>query len=51
MEIVDKEVEFHRYCVLCKHRDKKETESPCCECLEEPFNTNTGKPVKWEEKK
>ena len=51
MEIIDKEVDFHRYWASCKHRDKKEKEEPCSECLEEPFNANTSKPVKWEDKK
>lgn len=48
MEIVDKFVDFYSYCVSCKHRDKKETENPCDECLKEPVNTNTSKPVRWE---
>ena len=43
MKIVDKEVNFYLYYESCKHRDKKETD--------EPVNTNTSKPVKWEEKK
>lgn len=51
METVYKEVDFHIHCTSCKHRDKKETESPCDECLEEPVNSYSSKPVKWEEKK
>ena len=51
MEIIDKEVNFHKYCESCKHRNKKEKESPCDECLEEPVNAYSSKPIRWEEKK
>ena len=49
MEVIYKEVDFHRYCESCKHRVKKETEEPCSECLEETVNANTSKPVRWED--
>jgi hypothetical protein len=45
-----KEVYFHEYCRQCKHWDKKEVESPCFECLDEPANTYSHKPLKFEEK-
>ena len=45
-----KEVFFDKYCKLCEHKDKKETEDPCWDCLKEPANLNSHKPVKWEEK-
>ena len=51
MEVIYKEVDFHRYCASCKHRVKKETEEPCSECLKETVNTNTVKPVRWEASK
>lgn len=51
MGIVDKFVNFILYCTSCKYRNKKETEEPCSECLGEPVNTNTSKPVRWEESK
>lgn len=51
MEVIYKEVDFHRYCASCKHLVKKETEEPCSECLEETVNSNTSKPVKWEASK
>ena len=51
MEIIDKEVNFHKYCESCKHRNKKEKESPCDECLEESANAYSSKPVRWEEMK
>ena len=45
-----KEVYFHNYCKKCKHWDKKESEEPCDECLEEPLNLESHKPIKFEEK-
>lgn len=45
-----KEVYFGEFCKKCQYKDKKETESPCCECLEEPVNLYSHKPVKFEEK-
>ena len=47
---VYKEVYFGEYCPKCKHKDIKEHESPCSECLYEPLNWNSHKPVKYEEK-
>lgn len=45
-----KEVYFHEYCKKCKHEKVKDTEEPCSECLGEPLNWNSHKPVKYEEK-
>lgn len=45
-----KEVYYHEYCKKCKHRDVDNTEMPCDECLSEPLNWNTHRPVKYEEK-
>ena len=44
-------VDFEKYCETCTHKDVKETEDPCNECLENPMNLYSYKPVKWEEKK
>lgn len=46
----NKEVYFHEYCKQCKHEKVKETENPCDECLGEPINWNSHRPVKYEEK-
>lgn len=46
-----KEVFFNEYCKLCKHVSKSPAESPCDECLSEPVNLYSHKPVKWEERK
>lgn len=45
-----KEVYFHEYCKLCKYKDLKDTEDPCNECLSEPANLYSHKPVKYKEK-
>lgn len=45
-----KEVYFNQYCSLCKHKDCPEENDPCDECLSNPVNANSHKPVKYEEK-
>lgn len=45
-----KEVYFHEYCKKCKHKELKETEEPCCECMSEPINLDTHRPVRYEKK-
>lgn len=45
-----KEVYFHEYCKKCKHEKLKETEEPCSECMDEPTNLNSHKPVKYEKR-
>lgn len=46
----DKEVYFGQYCSKCINKDKKEDEDPCYDCLSEPVNTNSHKPVYFKEK-
>ena len=54
MELMDnderKEVYFDKYCHMCVACDKKEDEEPCCDCLEEPVNLYSHKPVKFKSK-
>lgn len=45
-----KEVYFDQYCKTCKHKDVAESEDPCYDCLAEPSNIDSHKPVRWEEK-
>ncbi len=45
-----KEVYFDPYCSKCKHVKKTEEEEPCAECLNNPVNEWTHRPVKFEEK-
>lgn len=44
-----KEVYFNEYCENCVHKDKAEWEDPCWECLENPVNVASHKPIKFEE--
>ena len=48
MENKQKEVFFWEYCKTCKHYSTPETDDPCNECLGEPANENSHKPVYWE---
>lgn len=51
MDIIDHFVDFDKYCKFCKHaevNDKKGGE-PCNECLNEPINQNSRKPVYYKE--
>lgn len=50
METETKEVYFDEYCKKCKHLLKDDEDEPCCECLEEPYNLHSHKPVRFEEK-
>lgn len=45
MEYRFKEVYFDNFCALCKYKDNKESEPPCDDCLNEPVNENSHKPV------
>lgn len=45
-----KEVYFEKYCPKCKHTDCKESEDPCFDCLDEPVNQYSHKPVYYEER-
>lgn len=47
MEDMYKEVRFDQYCESCEHRDKPESEEPCDECLSEPSNLYSNKPVNY----
>lgn len=44
-----KEVMFDWYCSKCVHKDLKDNEHPCDECLEEAINLYSHKPVNYEE--
>lgn len=51
MELIEKEVYFHQYCQTCKHRDKSEGEDPCWDCLDQPWNEHSHKPINWKSAK
>ena len=50
MENEYKEVYFDKYCKTCKYEKTDEALDPCDECLGEPVNLYSHKPIKWEEK-
>ena len=50
MDNNQKEVYFWEYCKTCKYADTVETDDPCNECLNNPSNENSHKPVRWEDK-
>ena len=49
-DLTYKEVYFDQYCKYCKYEKVKDTKQPCDECLENPMNLHSHKPVKFEEK-
>ena len=49
MEDSYKEVYFGVYCKQCKHELKDEADEPCHDCLNEPVNTYSHKPVYFEQ--
>ena len=50
-EIIKQEVDFKKYCPLCKHYKQAEREEPCNECLGIGANDNTTRPLYFEEEK
>ena len=38
-------VDYHKYCLRCKHRRVKETDEPCNECLTVSARENSHKPI------
>lgn len=43
-------VNFFEYCAKCKHEEKLDKVEPCNECLDNPVNQHSDKPVKFEPK-
>lgn len=50
MEELIKEVYFDIYCKECKYRNLKEEFDPCRECLTQPYNYDSHKPINFKEK-
>lgn len=44
-----KEVRFDIYCGQCKHYEKKESEDPCWDCLNQGWNDDSQKPLYFDE--
>lgn len=49
MEIREVEVDFKKYCPKCKDAKTPEKNDPCNECLAQPFNYQTEKPIHFKE--
>ena len=45
-----KEVYYKEYCKKCKYVKLKEHEDPCNDCLNHPYNINSHKPIRFEER-
>lgn len=43
-------VRYDLWCNKCKHKDIKENDEPCEECLSNPINLNTERPICFKEK-
>lgn len=50
MEQEYQEVDFNQYCKTCKFEKLKESAEPCDDCLSNPTNLYSAKPVHWKEK-
>lgn len=45
-----REVKYDECCKTCEYKDRAENEHPCDECLAEPLNLYTSKPMWYKEK-
>lgn len=43
--MADKFVDFYKYCNECKFKDNSEEQDPCYDCLAEPVNEDSHKPM------
>lgn len=48
--MAEKIVNFE-FCTSCKNRNKEEYEDPCDACLNEPVNTDSHRPMYYQEDK
>lgn len=51
MELINKEVQYYKYCTRCKYFKAPETEEPCNECLTNPSREYSHRPIMFEESK
>lgn len=49
MEDTYKEVYYHKYCKTCKHEKLPEDVDPCHDCLNNPVNVYSHRPVNYEQ--
>lgn len=43
------EVDFHEWCPKCEHFKLEESKDPCHDCLNQPVNDDSRKPVMFKE--
>lgn len=43
-------VDFEKYCKKCECKARDENEAPCWECLEQPVNYHSEKPIHFKER-
>lgn len=43
-------VDFEPFCKTCEYQKRPEFEKPCNECLENPVNFESKRPLKWSKK-
>ena len=48
MEIIEKFVDFKKYCKYCKHKNDPGYTEPCIFCLDTPVNNNSERPIYFE---
>lgn len=47
---MEKEVYFGDYCKTCEYETKKEEDDPCYDCLNNPVNEDSHRPLHYKEK-
>lgn len=50
VKIINKIVDYYKYCKKCKYYKESENSEPCDNCLANPVNVNSQKPIRFEEK-
>ena len=43
-------VDFEKYCKKCEYNNTAESDVPCWECLEQPVNYHSEKPIHFKER-
>ena len=46
----EREVYYHLWCPKCEHWNLKGDDDPCDECLNQPYNIDSHKPINYKEK-
>lgn len=46
----EREVYYYKWCATCEFKDVPEADEPCNECLGQPYNIDSHKPVNYKEK-